>query len=219
MQESFGPQDTWERVGGRAAQLIVRNIKTWGGMGKELCCNLCFKNCWSFIRVEVGINGEVQAELIMQFYLSWSWKNQHCSLFPHKCSRGQNPVTFLTQIILAVIILKWKLYQRLEILPGKELPRETRRTHIRLQQSIEFRASFFFPDGRFFMWQHLIQFDRGEPQPGWMLTCLGLQISWSSWSGTWRKGAGLQGPRQGLSSIVTKWKGGGAGTLQCAAET
>lgn len=111
------------------------------GTGKELCCNLCSKNCWSFIRVEVGIKGEVQAELIMRFYLSWSRKNQRCSLFPHKCSRGQNPVTFLTQITLTVIILKQKLYQRFEILAGKALPRETRRTHIRLQQSIEFRAS------------------------------------------------------------------------------
>lgn len=56
--------------------------------------------------------GEELAELFIRFYLNWSEDNQLCCLFPYQMLRGQNSVTFLKQIILAVIVLKWKMNQR-----------------------------------------------------------------------------------------------------------
>lgn len=69
---------------------------------KKACCNGCSKNH----RDEVGLVGEGLAELFMRFYLSLNRDNQFCCLFPYQILRGQNSVTFLTQIILAAIFLE-----------------------------------------------------------------------------------------------------------------
>lgn len=106
---------------------------------------------------------------------------------------GQNSVTFLTQIILASNLSE--IENVLKTLPGKELPRESRRVHPGHRQAKEF--SYSLPPG----WPiicvttlhtfHVMPFDIGEPSLGTMHTHLILNLY--LFISTLRKGSWHQG--------------------------